>query len=173
MWEKFIAGILVIVGTQGFGYALCQDMQCRLYHNNQQKELLLYIVREISFLHRPIAEIFEAVSEKIGVPYNEFTHTVARRMNEGNGEELGTIWKEETYKLKNNRCYPKTAIQNLLRIGKCIDCEEDEMQIETLNIIRMELDDDIKKTRCESDEKTRLIRPLSLIAGIFCVVLFL
>ena len=173
MWEKAFAGILVIIGAQGFGYALCQDMQCRLYHNNQQKELLLYMVREISFLHRPMVEILETVSEQLNKPYSEFTKEVARRMEEGNGEGLGTIWQEETNKLKNSRCYPKTSIQNLSKIGKCIGCEEDEMQIETLNIMRMELDEEIKRTRRERDEKGKMIRPLSLIAGIFCVVLFL
>lgn len=173
MWKKAFAGILVIIGTQGFGYALCQDIQCRLYHNSQQKELLLYMVREISFLHRPIAEILESASELLDTPYNKFTQTVARRMGEGKGESLGTIWQEETDRLKNSRCYPKKSIQNLSKIGKYIGCEEDEMQVETLNIMRMELDEEIKRTRHERDEKGKLIRPLSLIAGIFCVVLFL
>ena len=36
-----------------------------------------------------------------------------------------------------------------------------------------QLEEEIKRTRCESEEKGKLIRPLSLIAGIFCVVLFL
>lgn len=173
MWEKAFAGILVVLGTQGFGYALCQNMKCRLYHNNQQKELLLYMIREISFLHRPIAEILEAASEQLDMPYSKFTQTVARRMEDGKGDGLGTIWQEETEKLKDSRCYPKTSMQNLSNIGKSVGCEEDEMQVEALNVMRMELEEEIKRTRCESEEKGKLIRPLSLIAGIFCVVLFL
>ena len=54
MWQKTVAAALVLCGAQGFGYALCQEMKCMLYHDTEQKQMLLYMTREIAFLHRPI-----------------------------------------------------------------------------------------------------------------------
>ena len=51
MWQKTVAAALVLCGAQGFGYALCQEMKCMLYHDTEQKQMLLYMTREIAFLH--------------------------------------------------------------------------------------------------------------------------
>ena len=65
MWQKTVAAALVLCGAQGFGYALCQEMKCMLYHDTEQKQMLLYMTREIAFLHRPIQEILEQIGEKL------------------------------------------------------------------------------------------------------------
>ena len=66
MWQKTVAAALVLCGAQGFGYALCQEMKCMLYHDTEQKQMLLYMTREIAFLHRPIQEILEQIGEAAG-----------------------------------------------------------------------------------------------------------
>ena len=43
LWGKIIAGLLILIGTQGFGMALSQEMKCILYHINEQKQMLFYI----------------------------------------------------------------------------------------------------------------------------------
>ena len=35
MWQKTVAAALVLCGAQGFGYALCQEMKCMLYHDTE------------------------------------------------------------------------------------------------------------------------------------------
>ncbi len=172
MWGKIIAGILVLIGTQGFGIALSQEMKSSLYHMNEQKRMLLYMEREISFLHRPMQEIFLTLSERMQKPYDTFLKTVGEKMDDGRGRSLVAIWEEETKKLYKNRCYPKEVFTYLIRMKRCFYCEEDEMQRETFAMLRQELEEELDKVRRGKEEKDRLIRTLSLLAGILCIVIF-
>lgn len=173
MWEKTVAGILVMLGAFGFGIALCQEMQCALYHFQEQKRMLLYMKREIAFLHKPMQEICDAAGRKLEEPYGSFVKQVAERMENGRGQSLYTIWNEESRKLgKLGKC-PARAVESLIMIGNSFGCEEDEMQMETFLLVMNELEEDICKIKKEKEEKSRLIKLLSFMTGIFCIVLFL
>lgn len=173
MWEKAVAATLVLTGAQGFGFALCQEMQCRLYHDKEQKQMLLYITGEITFLHRPMQEIFFCISNRLQEPYRTFTRTVAERMEEERGKGLHSIWEEEVNHMQHTRSYPEKAMLHLHKIGACFGCEEDELQIATITLMQKELEEEIESIKQGKEEKSRLIQTLSLLAGVFCIVLFL
>ena len=101
MWGKIIAGLLILIGTQGFGMALSQEMKCFLYHLNEQKQMLFYMMREIDFLHRPMQEIFISLAERLQKPYDSFVRNVARKMEDGSGIGLQEIWDEEIDELED------------------------------------------------------------------------
>lgn len=172
MWEKVIAGVLILLGTQGYGLSLSQETKCVLYHLNEQKQMLFYIVREIDFLHRPIPEIFQSLSERLRKPYNTFLKRVADRLENGSGRSLSEIWEEELDELEKERGYPKTAMEYLRKMKRCFSCEEDEMQKETFAMLREELEEEAMRIQGSRRERDRLIRTLSLLAGILCIVIF-
>lgn len=47
------------------------------------------------------------------------------------------------------------------------------MQMESLKLLETELAEEIDSRSEEKEEKSRLIRTLSLLAGIFCIILFI
>ena len=173
MWQKAIAAVLVLCGAQGFGYALCQEMQCILYHDLEQKQMLLYIIREISFMHRPMEEIFSKIGERLQQPYGEMVTDVAKQMETEYGKGLHEIWRERVFQMQRERKYPDRAIEHLCKIGESLGCEEDDMQIASLTLLSKELEEEIENIKSRKEERSRLIQTLSLLAGIFCVVLFL
>ena len=173
MWQKTIAAILVLCGAQGFGYALCQEMQCMLYHDTEQKQMLLYIIREISFLHRPMEEIFSNIGEKLQEPYRKVITDIAEEMGTECGRGLHAIWQENVSQMQQKKKYPKKAIEHMYKIGECLGCEEDDMQIASLTLISKELEEEIEDIKSRKEERSRLIQTLSLLAGVFCIVLFL
>ena len=173
MWEKAIAGMCVMTGAFGFGWSLCREMSDMLFHLKEQKRLLLFIVREISFMHRPMQEIFSAVGERMKDPYQEFLMAVSEGMEQRTGKSLQEIWHDNVELLQKNGSCPKEAARILLRLGECFGCEEDKMQIDALKLLEAELSDEIDSRSKEKEEKSRLIRTLSVLAGIFCIVLFI
>ena len=100
-----VAGLLILIGTQGFGMALSQEMKCFLYHLNEQKQMLFYMMREIAFLHRPMQEIFLSLSERLQKPYDTFMIKVAEKMEDGSGLGLQEIWDKEIDEMEKNKCY--------------------------------------------------------------------
>lgn len=135
--------------------------------------MLLFMIREISFLHRPMQEIFVAVGERLKEPYPDFLMAVSKRMEQRSGKNLQEIWHEEAQQLQKEVLCPKEAVKMLLRIGECFGCEEDKMQMESLKLLETELAEEIDSRSEEKEEKSRLIRTLSLLAGIFCIILFI
>lgn len=172
MWGKIIAGTLVLIGTQGFGLALRQEMKCVLYHMNEQKQMLSYAMREITFLHKPMQEIFLSLAERLQKPYNVFLMNVAKKMEDGSGKSLQRIWDEELETIEKSRCYPKEITKYLRNMKRCFCCEEDEMQKEVFAMLCEELEEERKKLQKSKDEKDRLIKTLSVLAGILCIVIF-
>lgn len=173
MWEKAVAGILVITGAFGFGRALCNDMSCILFHLKEQKHIILYMVNEIAFLHKPMQEIFESIEERLNEPYKSFIQNIINEMKMGQGISLENIWDKEIKKIKAQKAYPKKAIENLFRFKSCFGGEKNQMQIEQFKLLEMELDDEIKRYIREKEDKSKLIQTLSVLTGIFCVVLFI
>ena len=51
--------------------------------------------------------------------------------------------------------------------------EKNQMQIEQFKLLELELDDEIKRYVKEKEDKSKLIQTLSVLTGIFCVVLFI
>lgn len=172
MWEKIIAGVLVLMGAQGYGVALSHEMKCYLYHMNEQKQMLFYIRKEISFLHKPMQEIFFSVAERMQKPYDSFLQRVAERMEDGSGKSLPDIWAEEIEGLYKNECYPKKAFFYMTHMKRCFRCEDDNMQKESFHMLSHELEEEMDKLKKSKNEKERLIRTLSLLAGILCIIIF-
>ena len=144
-----------------------------LFHDMEIKQMLLYMNREIAFLHRPMQEIFACISERLQEPYRTLTGTVAERMNRERGKGLSVIWEEEVKKLLADKAYPQKALLHLEKIGACFGCEEDELQIASLTLVGKELEEEMEGIKSRKEEKSRLIQTLSLLAGVFCIVLFL
>lgn len=172
MWEKAVAATLVIIGTQGFGWALCQEMQSKIYHEKEEKQMLLYIRNEIEFLHRPLQEIFGEIKVKVKEPYRTFLENVSNRMLQEDGKSLNCLWKEEICELEKRKSYPGEAMEYLNRIGENLGAEQDTFQSSALKILQLELEEAINKNKAIKDEKTKLIQTLSLITGVFCVIVF-
>ncbi len=135
------------------------------------KELLNYITGEIEYLKRPMAEIFRLAAERIDAPYVELLEIVAEGLGERSGKPLGELWHEGLAKVRDN--FAKEAFVYVEKMGHCFGLEGDKMQIESLKLFERELDDEIARLNARQGENCRLIRALSALAGILCIVLFL
>lgn len=170
MWQNVFAGVLVMIGAQGFGLALCQDMKSMQYHLQQQRLLVRYIIEEIDYIRRPIREILEEHCEKLGEPYRSFVREVASHRTQEEGRSLQQIWSQE---IQKNRCYPKGAQETLVRIGESLGCQEEQLQLAVMQMLEKELEEKLEQIKKEKAEKSKLIQTLSLLAGVLCVVIFL
>lgn len=161
-----------MTGAVGFGLALCGELSSEISHLKKQKELLLYIIGEITYLHRPAAEILHIAAERIGEPYAEFLGSTAAQLDERSGRPLSEIWSRNIMLIKEEQL-PKEALRYMERMGACFGCEGDKMQAESFRLFEHELDDRISVLSARRSENSRLIRALSALTGILCIVLFL
>ncbi len=173
MWQKLIAGACVMTGALGFGWSLCGEMNSDIRHLKQQKQILLQISGEIAYLHRPMEEIFDMMAGRAEPPYDLFLCDVARGMEERNGNSLIRIWNAAVQDRKNGADFSQTAITHLEKMGNCFEYEGGQLQVEALRLFEMELDSEIDRLTVKRNENSRLIKALSTLTGILCIILFL
>lgn len=173
MWQKFVAGACVMTGALGFGWSLCGEMNSDIWHLKQQKQILLYISGEIAYLHRPMEEIFDLIAGKAEPPYDLFFSDVSGKMKERNGDSLIPIWNAAIYDRKNSADFSQTGIEYLARMGGCFAYEGEQLQVEALRLFELELDSGIDRLTAKKNENSRLIKALSTLTGILCIILFL
>lgn len=173
MWQKLIAGAFVMTGALGFGWSLCREMSCEVQELKAQKQILLYLIGEISYLHRPVEEILDIVSEKVGVPYAAFLEDVSRKLRERSGRGLERLWQEGVNGMRGRAELSETSLCYLEKLGRCLGCEGDMLQVEALRLFESELDAGIEKALAKKEENSRLVKALSTLVGILCIVLFL
>ena len=160
MWQKLIAGACVMTGALGFGWSLCGEMNHDIALLKQQKQILLYMIGEITYLHRPMEEIFDLIAPKAEPPYHLFLEEIAQRMRERDGKSLVQLWNEAVYDRQDKTELSQTAKTYLLKMGTCFEYEGEQLQAEALGLFVTELD-------------SRLIKALSTLTGILCIILFL
>ena len=173
MWQKFVAGACVMTGALGFGWSLCREMNCDIQHLKLQKQILLYIMGEITYLHRPMEEIFDMVSEKTESPYQAFFHEVSQKMKVRDGRSLIHIWNETMQDVNFRMSISQIGLNYLEKMGNCFEYEGGQLQVEALGLFEMELDNEIDMLKTKKDENSRLIKALSTLTGILCIILFL
>ena len=173
MWQKLVAGAFVMTGALGFGWSLCGEMSLDIRHLKVQKQIILYIIGEITYLHRPMGEIFDIVSGKTEPPYDSFLREVSRKMKERDGKSLVNIWNETLSDEGFGRDVTRLGLDYLKKTGRCFECEGERLQVEALGLFATELDCEIDRLAAIRDENSRLIKALSTLAGILCVILFL
>ncbi|MCD8038044.1 MAG: stage III sporulation protein AB [Lachnospiraceae bacterium] len=172
MWQKLVAGACVMTGAVGFGLALCGELGSEIAHLKKQKELLLYIIGEIDYLRRPMAEILGMAAGRMGEPYARFLSDTAAQLEERSGKPLAEIWSENLKRIGHGDM-PQTALLYMERMGRCFGCEGDRMQIEGLRLFERELDEKTAALSAKQRENSRLINALSALTGILCIILFL
>lgn len=172
MWQKLVAGTCVMTGAVGFGLALCAELGSEIAHLKKLKELLLYIIGEITYLHRPAAEILSMAAQRMGAPYAAFLEQTAQQLEARGGLTLPEIWSSNIHMLQHGEI-PKEALRYLERMGTCFGCEGDKMQIEYFSLFERELDERISVLSAKQSENSRLISALSALTGVLCIVLFL
>jgi stage III sporulation protein AB len=160
-----------MMGAVGFGYSLCMDMDRNIDELKIEKRMLLYIIGEINYIHRPMEEILDSMSEDMALrrekPFDGFLKDVVYKLNERKGKSLKTIWLEEIPSVS------KQAFFYLRRMADCFDCEGCGLQVDSLELLKNDIDCEIRNLEEVKKENGRLIKALSTLTGIMCIVLFL
>jgi stage III sporulation protein AB len=172
MWQKLIAGILCLTGASGFGYSLCRELGRNITELKTEKQMLLYIIGEISYLHRPLEEIFDILSGRVEKPFDEFLQGISVKMRERKGKRLKDIWIGEISE-NISKDISKQSVIYLERMADCFECEGDRIQVESFELLCRDIEQKIDELTEKNKENSRLIRVLSTLGGIMCIVLFL
>jgi stage III sporulation protein AB len=173
MWQELVASAFVMAGASGFGYSICKDMSKDISQLKIEKQMLSYMIGEISYLHRPLEEIFDILAERVEKPFDIFLWNVSDKMRVRNGKSLNDIWEGELENFASEYGISKRAAAYLERMASNFECEGDGIQVGAFKLLNRYIEQEIEELGEKKKENDKLIRVLSALTGVLCIVLFI
>lgn len=166
------AGILFIL-TGAFGFGGYMDA-CLKWHLDQLigcREIFAQINAYREYLKLPYGELIRrsAIGKSGVLP--EILTEVAVEMGKNREANVGALWEEAFFKRKKQLYLKEEEIGILLALAKCRALEGNHAQ--ACSIYFMQLEDTIRQAMEEKKDKQKLYRAISVLGGLFLVVLLL
>ncbi len=171
MQWRFIAGCLIVIGSQGLGIAYNRNLQCSIYHLEQQKRMLFYAIGEIGYLKKPVLELLVGMKRIVKEPYQSFLDGVTVGME--HNCSLAYVWQRELEKRIKSNCYPKEAMMYLGMFPNYFIYDGSQTQLESLKLFLKEVEEKQERLKEEKQKRGRVMYLLSSLMGIFLIILFL
>jgi len=171
--QKIAGSILIILATTGIGIVSGRDLKIRLDNLRYIKKIMLMLRGEIQYLKAPLGEAFFSVGKRAKPPFDTFLNKIAREIASLECDSFYKIWckyiDEELIKIKLN----KRDCLTLKRVGEHLGYMDREMQLGMIDLYVEQLEEEIKISKENMEEKIRVYNCLGVSAGIFAVLFML
>lgn len=167
-----IIGIICVLGTSiGIGTYFIQRDKDRLHLIKEMKKMLLLWRGSIRQSNETIPEVLENISGKLDKRLETLLKNIAIKMKKMNGENLNNIWIDEVENVFHNSSLLDEDVDLLKKVGDVIGFLDKQLQIENMDSFKIEIDEKIYKIKSEIDEKHRIYRILSIMGGLFLIII--
>lgn len=168
-----IIGMIFVMGTSiGIGIYFIQKDKDRLHLMEEIKKMLLLWRGCVRQGNETLPEVFRNMSSKLDYRINMLLDNMVYKMNKMDGDTIRQVWKNNIEKLYKETSLKKEDFDLLVGIVDIIGLLDKQLQIENLNNFIYEFEDKIKKIKEHMIEKHRIYRLLSVVVGIFIVMIF-
>lgn len=166
-----LAGFLcIMIGCIGWGEAKIREEKSRVWHLRELKRIIRRIQDEIQYGKHTLPEICLILAEYSDIWYGDYFRRIYEQLRQKNGTGLGKIWGQQM-----ELCFLKVPLQEeekdvLRRIPDCLG-----MQDETLQAMHIGQSMDMLTRKCRQAEETyesksKVIRSISILAGLFLTI---
>lgn len=169
-----LAGMFcILAGCIGWGGSKIREERCRVEHLRELIRIIKRIQNEISYGKHTLPEICLILSEYSDVLYQPYFKRVYEQMKEGNGICLTQVWQLQMDQCMKGVPLLKEEKNILINLPQNLGMSEEKQQAESIGQSL-----DLLTRRCRQaedayDNKSRMIFSVSLLAGIFLIILFL
>ena len=173
MIVKIVGSIIVIGGCYLYGQLLCVRLVKRLSVLKDLHKLGRIFKASVRYSSSDIDEVFEDIKSKVSSEVEGFLEVILEGIKSKKVTDISKIWNEAiTLKLKDYYLSneEKTIIK---RFGDTIGILDKQMQIESADLFLYEMDEKIKALTEEIGVKDKLYKSISIVVGIFIVLLII
>ncbi|WP_099466917.1 stage III sporulation protein AB [Konateibacter massiliensis] len=170
---KLAGSALIIFATTGIGFTAGRDLKIRLDNLRYIKKLMLMLRGEIQYLKAPLGEAFFNVGKRARAPFDLFFDRIAQEIESLECESFYAIWCKHIDEELSQIKLTKPDCQTLKRVGEHLGYMDKEMQLGMIDLYVEQLEEEIKLSKENIDEKIRVYHCLGVAAGIFAVLIIL
>lgn len=169
---KIAGGIIVLVAAAFYGWRLSMEQQEHLEQLLAMKEMFLMLEGEISYTKTPLREAFVRIATQNKEPFAGFLKKAAEGLLE-NRKSMGDYWRSLVEQEENRFLFSKEERELLKRSGENFGYLDGQMQLKNLELYIGQAEVMIEQFQKELKEKQKLAQTLSVMCGLFVIILLL
>lgn len=169
---KILGGALVLLAAVFYGFRLSMEQQEHLDQLLAMKEMFLMMAGEISYTKTPLREAFFRISEQNKEPFSGFLKQAAEELEE-NQESIGVFWRNLVDREEARFLFSREEKELLKRAGENFGYLDGQMQLKNLELYIGQAEVMIERFQKELKEKQKLAQTLSVMCGLFVIILLI
>lgn len=169
-----IAGIFcILLGCAGWGINKIREEQRRIRYLREMIIVIRRICDEISYGKHTLPEICLILTECCSPLYRTYFQQIHEQMNNGSGASLDAIWGQQM-----EQCLYGTPLSDeekdiLKYLPRYVKMREEKLQAENIGRSVELLARNCRKAEDTYENKARMILSVSVLTGVFLVILLL
>lgn len=169
-----LAGIsLLMTGCIGLGINKVSEERQRIYELREIRRLILRIQSEMVYGKRTLPEICLLLNQCVGEPYKQAFSEIFDKLEENDGSVLGDIWKEKMRACMKEMPLKEEEKAVLINLPEQLGILDENIQAANIGQSLDVIEERIKRTGLEYEGKSRVIMSISVMAGLFLIILLL
>ncbi len=162
---------LILFSATGLGFSVAKKYRKRVKELRQLQIAFQMLSSEISYTASPLPLAFSRVGQRTEEPVSQIFLNAAEELKEGEGKELGDIWKGGV-----NEAYPGTCLnhkdkQILLSASSFLGYSDQNHQEQQIKLIMHHLKQAEEEARDSLHSNERMWRYLGILGGLMLVIL--
>lgn len=167
---KFAGSILIVMVSVLYGWKIQQELVEHVRQLVGMKEMFLMLWGEISYTRTPLKEAFLQIASQNKEPFSSFLEKAAEGLEE-NEEGVGCFWNCLVEQEKDRFLFDEEERGILKRAGENFGYLDGQMQLKNLELYIEQTEVLIIKAQEELKDKKKVSGVLSVMCGLFLVIL--
>lgn len=168
---KVAGSILVFLGALGYGRSLCNYLKQHLKQLLLFRDILVQMDSGRECLKLPYSQLLRRTAAGKEHLFSEILLQIATEMEKNREADVGVLWREAMEERKQEILLKEEELNLVITLAK--NLAFDGKSTKVCEIYFMQLEDKIVQAIEEKKEKQKLYGSVSLLGGLFLVILLL
>ena len=168
---KIAGSILILFGAGGYGSCLCNYLKQHLKQLLTFRDIFVQMDSGRECLRLPYSQLLRRTATGKSKLFSEILLQIAEEMEKNREADVGILWTEALEERKKEILLKEEELSLIITLGKNIAYEGKSTKV--CEIYFMQLEDKIVQAMDEKKEKQKLYGSVSLLGGLFLVILLL
>lgn len=168
---KITGIIFILVGCVGYGLERIGREHSRVEHLREMIRIIRRIQDEISYGKHTLPEVCLILSEHCSDSYRLSFRQIYEQANQGNGTPFGRVWEQQMRLCLRDAPLTEEEKDILRNLPQSLGMQDEKLQAENIGRSMDLLGRKCRKAEDAYENKARMILSVSLITGVFLIIL--
>lgn len=170
---RLLAAILILYGSIGFSFRLCQELRQRLRSIEQMQEIFRLFQSEISYSRAALPDVCLAVSGRVSEPYKGTMREIYEETIKRSGTQFPDIWHAKMTQCLEKLPLKKEEREIFLEFGNRLGVCDWEMQVAMLEKHRAQLEGLYIQLKSAMANKEKVITSMGILGGLMLIIILI